>query len=180
MKLKKVNAAIGLLIVLALGGHAGTMGYSLWTGWYSYVVCKMLARLTVSLVSVHVILTLVEYFFFHDGSEFKYKNYNWSAILQRATAIAMIVLLHIHMKAYAHVVTGVVLTTGQTVFFCVEELLFFAAVLSHAAVSVSKGVITLGLVSTPRAILVIDRICYVSGAFAMLAVAGGMLSFFLL
>lgn len=28
MKLKKINAVLGLLIVLSLCGHAGTMGYS--------------------------------------------------------------------------------------------------------------------------------------------------------
>ena len=180
MKLKKFNAAIGLLIVLSLCGHAGTMGYSLWTGWYSYVVCKMLARITVSLACIHVLVTLAEFFFFHDGSGFQYRNFNRSTIFQRISAIAMILLLHIHMKAYAHVVTGAVLTTGQKVFFCVEELLFFASVLTHAAISVSKGVITLGLVSSPGAIAVIDKICYVLGAWAMLAVTGGMLSFFLL
>ena len=30
MKLKKINAVLGLLIVLSLCGHAGTMGFSLW------------------------------------------------------------------------------------------------------------------------------------------------------
>ena len=180
MKLKKFNAVVGLLIVLSLCGHAGTMGYSLWTGWYNYPVCKMLAKITVFLAATHVVVTLIEFFFFHDGSGFQYKKYNRATILQRVTAITMLVLLHVHIKAYAHVVTGAVLTTAQTAFFCMTELLFFASALTHAAVSVSKAVTTLGLASSPRTIAVIDRIGYVIGACAMLAVSGGMLSFFLL
>lgn len=180
MKLKKLNAVVGLLIVLALCGHAGTMGYSLWTGWYHFAACKTLAKIAVYLAAVHVVVTCTEFFFCHDGSGFHYKNGNFSTILQRITAIAMLVLLHVHMKAYAHVVTGQVLATGQTVFFCITELLFFASVFTHAAVSVSKAIITLGLVSSPRTIAIIDRICYVIGACAMLSVSGGMLSFFLL
>ena len=179
MKLKKFNAVIGLLIVLSLCGHAGTMGYSIWTGWYSYVICKMLARMTVSLVAVHVIVTLVEFFFFHDGSDFTYQKYNRSTILQRVSALAMLVLIHIHTKAYAHMATGAVLTTEQAIFFCVEEIVFFACVLTHVAVSVSKGVITLGLVSSSKAVSVIDKICYVVCACVMLAVTGGVLNFFL-
>ena len=54
MKLKKINAVLGLLIVLSLCGHAGTMGFSLWTGWYSFLLCKSLAKITISLLVLHV------------------------------------------------------------------------------------------------------------------------------
>ena len=179
MKLKKFNAVLGFLVLLSLCGHAGTMGVSLWTGWYSFFLCKTFAKITVSLLVLHALCSLCLFFFVHDGAELAYPKYNASTILQRVSALLVLVLLHIHMKAYAHMATGTALSAGQTAFFCVTELLFFASVLTHIAVSVSKGVITLGLTTSAKAVSVIDRITYIVCGLAMLAVSGGMLSFFM-
>ena len=116
MKLKKINAVLGLLIVLSLCGHAGTMGFSLWTGWYSFLLCKSLAKITISLLVLHVFCSLCLFFFVHDGAGLKYSKCNVSTILQRISALLILGLLHIHMKAYAHMATGTVLGTGQTAF----------------------------------------------------------------
>lgn len=179
MKLKRINAVLGLLIVLSLCGHAGTMIFSLWTGWYSFVICKLLAKTTVSLLVLHVFCSLCLFFFVHDGTELKYKKYNISTALQRISALAILVLLHVHMKAYSHMATGTVLNGCQTAFFCVTELLFFASVMTHIAVSISKAVISLGLTESADMVYIIDKISYVVCALVMLAASGGMLSFFL-
>lgn len=179
MKLKKINAVLGLLIVLSLCGHAGTMGFSLWTGWYSFLLCKSLAKITISLLVLHVFCSLCLFFFVHDGAGLKYSKCNVSTILQRISALLILGLLHIHMRAYAHMATKTVLGTGQTAFFCVTEIMFFASVLTHVAVSVSKGFITLGLTTSVKAISVIDMISYIICALTMIAVSGGMLSFFI-
>ena len=57
--------------------------------------------------------------------------------------------------------------------------MFFASVLTHVAVSVSKGFITLGLTASVKSISVIDMISYIICALTMIAVSGGMLSFFI-
>ena len=132
MKLKKINKTkqlvidsifLGLLIVLSLCGHAGTMGFSLWTGWYSFLLCKSLAKITISLLVLHVFCSLCLFFFVHDGAGLKYSKCNVSTILQRISALLILGLLHIHMKAYAHMATGTVLGTGQTAFLCVTEIM---------------------------------------------------------
>lgn len=179
VKLKKVNASMAFLVLLSLCGHAGTMCVSLWTGWYHFIIAKTCAYITVISLAFHVLISLIIFFFIHDGANLKYKKDNKSTLLQRISALAMIVLLHVHMNAYSHMATGEVLTTGKTLFFCLSELLFFAAVMTHVAVSFSKGLITLGIVSSAETIHKIDKAAYIICGLAMLATSGGMLSFFI-
>lgn len=179
MKLKKLNSILGILLILALLGHAATMGYSLWTGWYNFPLCKMLARATAALAAAHGFLSILIMFTAHDGGNFRYKKLNRATLIQRISAVMILVFLHSHIKAYAHMATHAQLTTGQSIFFMVTELLFFAAVMSHTAVSVSKAAITLGLVDSPSKIKMIDKAAYILCAAIMAFIAGGMLSFFI-
>lgn len=177
--LKKVNAAMAMLVLLSLCGHAGTMCFSLWTGWYNFLIAKSFAYVTVIALAFHVLISLTTFFFFHDGANLKYTKENRTTFLQRVSALAMLVLLHAHMNAYSHMATGEVLTIGKTIFYCISEFLFFASVMTHVAVSFSKGLITLGLVSSAESVHRIDIISYFICALVMLATTGGMLSFFL-
>lgn len=179
MNLKKINALLGLLTAASLTGHAGTMGVSLWTGWYNFSLCKSLAKSTVLFMFLHAVVSIGILFFHHDGGQMKYGRLNRSTALQRDTAIAILVLIHVHTKAYAHMTTGAVLSTGQTAMFCVTELLYFAAVMTHTAVSLSKAAVTLGLVRSGEAVKRIDRVVWTLCGLAMLILSGGMLSFFL-
>lgn len=178
-KLKKANAVMALLALLSLCGHAGSMCFSLWTGWYNFLIAKAFAYITVISLAFHVLTSLTLFFFFHDGANLKYQKENKAAFLQRASALAMLVLLHAHVNAYSHMATGEVLTTGKTIFYCLSEFLFFASVMTHVAVSFSKALITLGLAGSAETIHKVDIVSYIVCALAMLAAAGGMLSFFL-
>ena len=104
---------------------------------------------------------------------------NIGTVLQRATAIIIMILIHFHMKAYAHVVTGEVLSAGMTAFRIVTELLFFSAVLVHIAVSFGKAFITLGIGSSGKAIQNITRIAFVICAVILLVASGGDVVFYL-
>ena len=66
MILKKINALIGLAIIVSLLAHAGVMTYSLITYWYDLALRKGLAHLTVSLVVVHALLSVGLFFFRHE------------------------------------------------------------------------------------------------------------------
>ena len=177
--LKKINAAAAFLVILSLLGHAGTMTFSLWTGWYNFMIAKTFAYVTAGALALHVLISLIIFFFFHDGASLKYKKENKTVIIQRATALLILILLHVHITAYSHMATGETLTVVQTIFYCISESLFFISVASHAAVSVSKGMITLGLISSPKTVRAVDIISYSLCAFIMLAATGGMLSFFI-
>lgn len=178
MLLKRINAVLGLLTILALLGHGGVMTVSLWTGWYHYILCKSLSRVTVILLFLHVVMTLGIFFFGHDGAVMGYPRLNRATRLQRDSAILILVLIHVHTRAYAHMATGAVLPGWKAVLFCVTEVLYFGAVLTHVAVSVSKAAVTLGLVSTERGLRAVDCTARVICALAMLAAAGGVISFF--
>lgn len=178
-KLKKINAAMAFLVILSLCGHAGTMCFSLWTGWYNLLIAKTLAYITVTLLAFHVLCALILFFFVHDGANLKYPKKNMATILQRASAIIMLALLYVHTISYSGAATGETLTVGQTIFYCLTELLFFASVMTHIAVSFSKGLITLGLVSSAETVHKIDIAAYIICALVMLAATGGMLHFYI-
>lgn len=178
-KLKKMNAAMAFMVILSLLCHAGTMCFSLWTGWYNLLIAKTFAYITVISLAFHVLFSLILFFFVHDGANLKYTKENRSTFLQRTSALAMLILLHAHVNAYSHMATGEVLTTGQTIFYCLSELLFYASVMTHVAVSFSKGLITLGFVSSAETIHRIDIAAYIICAVGMVATTGGMLRFFI-
>lgn len=177
--LKKTNAAAAFLVLLALCGHAGTMCVSLWTGWYNLIIAKTCATVTVIALAIHVLISLSLFFFFHDGAALRYSRENRTVILQRLSAMAILILLHVHMTAYSHMAAGETLTTAKTLFYCTTELLFFASVMTHVAVSFSKGLVTLGLAASPESVRKADVGAYVVCAAVMIAASGGILSFFL-
>lgn len=179
MKLKKINAVLGLLTTLSLFAHAGIMSISLHTGWYQYTLCKGFARLTLSLMILHIVCSLAILFFYHDGSEaVLYKKANVRLILQRASALCLMIFLHVHRKAYGHMATGETLSTGMAVFFMISEIIYICLVMIHISMSFSKAFITLGIVSSTNQVAVIDRIIW-GVCIVLLLVAGiGVAAFF--
>lgn len=179
MKLKKINAIAALAVILLLAGHISVMTFSLWTGWYNYRICKMLPRMALTILLIHILLSLVILFFSHDGADMKYRRLNAGTIVQRTSAIAMMILIHLHMNAYAHVAAGITLSAGMTIFRIVTELLFFASVLAHIAVSCEKGCITLGIVRTEKTIRIIKITAYLVCTLLLLAAGSGAVSFYM-
>ena len=178
MTLKKINAAVALAVILSALCHISVMTYSLWTGWYNYKICKTLPRITMTFLLVHILLSIIIFFFCHDRADVKYKRLNMGTAVQRITAIIMMIFLHFHMNAYAHVAAGESLSAGMTVFRIVTELIFFAAVLSHIAVSFSKAFITLGIAPSENAVRNISRASYIICAAFMLAAGSGAVVFY--
>ncbi|MGN1090205.1 MAG: hypothetical protein ACI4Q6_07365, partial [Huintestinicola sp.] len=91
MKLKKLNAVSALAVILSALCHIAVMTYSLWTGWYNYKICKTLPRIALTFLLLHILLSIVIFFFCHDGADLKYKHLNSGTIVQRITAIIMII-----------------------------------------------------------------------------------------
>lgn len=174
MKIKKANAVLGLVTAVLLLVHMSIMSYSLFTGWYNYAVCKMSARMVCTFFILHILVTLVVFFFCHEGSRITCKKQNFSVIMQRIEGLLMLLLIHSHVNAYSHMATGQTLTAGQSVRICVMEVLFFTAVTFHTTHSISNALITLGAVQTERAKGIVDKVCqtvgYALGLFAVIAV----------
>ena len=149
---KKVNSIIAWVVILLLGGHLATMSYSLLTGWYDYSVCKALAYLTAGFVSLHVLLSLIIVFFLHDGTRIgSYASMSKGTVIQRSSALAVLVLLHAHVTSFGFIAAGDALSMAQAAYIVVTEALFFAAIFAHLSVSASKSLITLGLLRSDAA-----------------------------
>lgn len=179
MKLKKINAVLGLAVIAALLCHAGTMTYSLITFWYDLAICKFFAHLSVALMVVHIFTSLCIFFFLHDGSSGSYLRMNKRTIVQRVTAILMIILVHFHITAYSHMATGETLTQAQAVTSCLTEVLYIISVLVHISVSFSKAFTTLGLISSSKAVKRLDCAAYITCAAGGLAALYAVISIFL-
>ena len=145
MRLRKANAIISLIITVLLLDHG--IYNSIW----------MLSRCTISrpveispwvlvgLMMLHAALSIVMAIIGHKGLKKvpmkTYPKLNFPTILQRATGIAMLVLLAVHIAGAANYFQPKYL-------HAVLHPLFFAVVLTHTSVSVSKALITLGIGST--------------------------------
>ncbi len=157
---EKWNAVLGLGIVAALLCHAGTMVCSLLTGWYDLTLCKGFARAAVALLVLHVLTTLCIFFFKHDGASARYARQNARTWVQRVTALLILILIHTHTMAYAHMATGETLSNAAAIFFCIAESVYILAVCAHTAASFGKAFVTLGWLRSSKAAKRLDAVAY--------------------
>ncbi len=157
--LKKCNSICSWILTVCLFGHFLTMSYSMLTGWYDYSLCKMLARSTAAVTALHVMISLVIVFFFHDGSQLmKYPRHNIRTILQRASGLVIVCLLHMHVKAFQFIMSGTALSVSHKISLLATEILFFAAIFIHLGASFSRSLITMGLLSSDASEKKTDRV----------------------
>lgn len=175
---KKINAVCSWLLMGCLLGHLTTMSYSMLTGWYDYFICKTLAHMTAGVFFLHVILSLCIVFFLHDGTSVSYYwRQNRKTMLQRAGGVAMICLVHSHVKNYGFIVSGTPLSPLSKAGMIAAELLFWGCLFTHTALSVSKSCISLGLIRTEKAERRIDRAAMLICAMLMLLAGFAMTRF---
>ena len=177
--LRRVNAWISLITVLALCYHSLTMGWSMWTGWYNRDVAVSSAWIIAGCVVVHVFLVLVLFFFFAEGGALTYKKDPRSILIQRVSAIAIIILLHFHIEAFGAVATGEKLDLLMFLFYVATELAFFGFVMMHVAVSLGQGLMLVHMVSNPDTLKVIDKVCYWACGILFALYVDGMIHFYL-
>lgn len=175
---KKINAIVGFVAIICLIGHFGTMSYSLFTGWYDYVICKNLAHITAITVCIHIVLVALIFFFFHEGSNLLVSaRENVRVILQRASGIVMVLLLHRHVVNYGFIASGESLTPMAKVILIVSEIIFFATVFTHVATSFSNLWITLGVLKTQQGLSRVNTIVYVVCAGCFIWIVFSMVRF---
>ena len=158
MKLKKANAILGLFAILILLAHAGyqTVAYIMFI--YNPLVTCLLGWITVAVVSAHAILGMSMLAFAHDGGSVKdYPGMHLRTILQRASAIGIMVMLVLHIKAYD------ILRSGTPGLVAAEliQLLFFSFIFIHIGTSFTNAFVTLGLLGDMDKKKKIDRVVWV-------------------
>ncbi len=163
MKLKKSNAVLSLLSFAAMLLHMGYSAFAYFTLFYNPLMTKIFAIPFIVLVCLHAAAGMCSVFLQADGTRLElYPKMNIQTIIQRITAALIFPLLILHLFTFSLLQSTS--SSGQFILFALlilSEVLFFAVIVSHCAVSVSKALITLGLLHSDKARKITDRIIYV-------------------
>ena len=170
MKLKKANALFGLLTILLLLVHAGYQMIAYVKFLYNPFVTKLLSYLVLGALLIHMVLGMSILMFAHDGSDLgKYPRQNRAVILQRASAIGILVFVFGHMKAY-DILTSHFGGHFSLVLALLLQTLFFGSAFLHVGISFSRALITLGLLSSPEKKKILDWVVWVLCGIAFVVI----------
>ena len=163
MKLKKMSAALGLLSIVAIFLHIGYSVFAYLTFYYNPTLTLLTAVPFMVLVCMHAVCGMLTVFLQADGTRLDlYPEQNRRTILQRVSAALILPLLILHINTY-----GLLLScagAGQwfrLALLMLSQPLFYGIVLTHVAVSVTRGLITLGMLSSVDRQKKIDRAIYI-------------------
>ena len=141
---KKINAWLGLGSAAVLAAHVCYQVIAYLTFSYNELVTKILGHALSCLVVLHVLCSVSILVFSHDkGNGIKYGALNVRTILQRVSAVLMLVLIGIHINNFKHLAEALVP-------LLIVQILFFACVFIHIGVSVTNALITKGVIDSAR------------------------------
>ncbi len=186
MKLKKINAFFALLSLLGLLIHVGYSIFAYLTFYYNPSLKKLTAIPFILFTCVHAVCGMCAVFLQGDGTRLDiYRKQNMGTVIQRVSAALIFPLLILHINIYGFLKNAA--ADGKWFFFILLillQILFFAVVFSHIAVSFSKAFITLGILNNRIIQKKFDRIVFVLCAalwiLSVFAVVKGELKMFLL
>ena len=177
MKLKKINAALGLLSVPAMLVHLGYTVFAYLTFYSNPGLTLLTAVPFMVVVCLHAVCGMLIVFLQSDGTRLDlYPKQNLRTILQRVSAALMLPLLILHINTFSLLQSAA--AAGHWLWFAllmISQPLFYATVMTHIAVSVTRGFITLGWLNSPEKQKIIDRIVYILCAAAFAAASFAVL-----
>ena len=107
MKLKKLNAALGLLTIAAILLHIGYNVFAYLTFYYNPQIKLLMTIPILVLVCLHAVCGMLTVFLQADGTRLDlYPKQNLRTILQRVCAALMLPLLILHINTYRLLPTG--------------------------------------------------------------------------
>ena len=171
VKLKKINAALGLLSIAAILLHMGYTVYSYLTFYYNPTLKTLTAIPFMVVTCLHAVTGMLIVFTQSDGTRLDlYPRENARTILQRVSAALMLPLLILHINTFTLLQSSA--KAGNWFWFTllmISQPLFYAVVLSHIAVSVTRAFITLGWLTSRERQKRIDTAVYLFCAAAFVA-----------
>ena len=185
MRIKKINAVLSLLTVLAIIVHIGYNIFAYLTFYYNPMLKGLTAGPFMLLACLHAILGMMIVFLQADGTRLDlYPKQNRSTVIQRVSAALIFPLMILHTKTFSLLQSCA--GSGKWVPFVlliITQPLFYGTVLTHVAVSVTRALVTLGRIDSREKQKKIDCIvyifCAVLFALAVFAVIRGQLAMFL-
>lgn len=161
MKLKKINAILGLGTIAALLIHMAYNLFCYFTMYYNPVLTTVFTAPIIIFVCLHAV-TGMSVLFLHSGGTRAdlYPDLNRETVLQRLSAALIFPLLLIHMNTHGILESA---SSNRLAFFAVllVEVLFFATVMTHVSISLSRAFVTLGWLESIEKKQKIDRAVYI-------------------
>lgn len=167
MKLKKVNAAFGLLTILLLISHAGYQMVAFIKFVHDEKITMVLGGAIMACMVIHMVLALTIVMIAGDGTDISaYPRDNVRTIMQRASAIGIMVLILGHINSFK------ILTSSSAglIIASIIQILFFGMVFIHIATSFSNAFVTLGILESESKKRIIDRVMMILCAVAFVVV----------
>jgi hypothetical protein len=98
---KKINAVLGMATVAALLFHVVYQVVAFQLFYYNPTISKLTSHIISCLVILHVICSIYIFIKSHDlGNGIKYAGLNARTIIQRVTAVAMLILIGVHASIF--------------------------------------------------------------------------------
>ena len=169
MNIKKINAILSLFTCLMLLMHVVYQAAAHLLFFYYPIVSKTLGYAIFIPAFLHGVMSAISVLFLHDSRKIMYKKANVRTYVQRICAVIIVVLLPAHLHSYAiHSITA-----GSALFFAAAsiQIVFYGAIFTHATISVSKALISLGMIEDMDKMHMIDRSLYAAGAALFVAVS---------
>ena len=162
MALKKCNACVSLVAFLAMLVHICYNDFAYLTFYYNPVLKTATAMPFMICTCIHAVLGMLIVFLQGDGTRLTYPKKNVRTVIQRVTAALIFPMLILHLKTFDLMKE----TAGQGKLaawwlLALVEVLFFGTILSHATVSFSNALITLGWLSSRERQWVINLVVWV-------------------
>ena len=163
MKIKKANAVLSLLSTLGLAVHISCQAGSYYLFESNHRLLQVTGMFMELMILLHMILSAYSLFVSHDSKTIRYKKLNIRTYMQRITALAIVILLPLHILNMKIVSSQK--TAGIFVIFEIIQVLFFAAALYHFALSFGNSLVSLGFLEdrlkksrTDKAMLVVATV----------------------
>jgi succinate dehydrogenase/fumarate reductase cytochrome b subunit len=137
------------------------------------------------MVCLHAICGMMTVFTQGDGTRMDlYPNQNMRTVLQRLSAALIFPFLILHL--YTFTLMNNSATSGKIIYvilLIIAEVLFFATVITHVSVSITKAFITLGILCSKELMDKIDKVIYIVNAvvfvIAVVVIVRGQIIMFL-
>ena len=172
--IKKVNTILSLLTFTLLVIHVGYLTVSYLLFFYNPIATAVTGLSLEAAFILHAILSAISVFGAHDSRTIAYKKMNIATVLQRITAVMMIVLLPVHIS-FSNLLNGEGTPRQAFYIFIAVQLLFYGSIFTHVAVSFSKALISLGWLQDDDKRRKIDRTAAVICA-VLFVIVGAILS----
>ena len=185
MKLKKINAVLALISILAMILHIGYNIFAYLTMYYNPALKQLTSLPFILFTCLHAVFGMCSIFLLGDGTRLDlYPGQNRQTVVQRISAAFLFPLLLIHLKTF-DLLRDLSETKKLMMFVLVilVQIMFYTVAISHAAVSFPRALVTLGILASRESLKHVEKVSFLAGGVlfiaAVCAVIRGELAMFL-